>query len=1009
MSVKPFAELVKRTSLINQQTDTFSIFVDSADTFLSNILENVAGGISQESEPRNSDGEYVFTDGTDGNEIVIGIKDYMTREKLSQYNSIFGLSDAMYGNKIQEVGSDLVNTIKTIFLPWVLVDVLIGIPTTVDIADYVDTNLQFGKLLTLPNTITYDHVNVFREYVAGTVDINMVKKTVDEIHQLENGENFAVRTIFNILFREKLLVELVNVIGRLKTTHNPDITPLYESYVTTQRNKYMTAYNTLMRTSYPDKEVGIQTNTSNSNIIQHRYYEHNPITPNTQFAVDTETRDERHGNTGSVKCLRTTNARYQYSNDAVGHVLVQTIQFGRWWAGMTAETVIVVIGLISGIVADLETVDCAGFIPIGVPPEGADIARDIARDIAMVNMENQKNDMPLPKNVPLPPKKSPIEMLKRYSDYSIRNMQDPSQYGYLKFLHTLINTYEVVMIEKHIENNGANIQIDIENKFKNVIRRTLDDADVTMHDAIVSGLKLFATQCMVDGVWSVSKLNDFVMNSKSIDMVLHGEVDNGGVSVLFGDINTIGMGIEFTSSPDITKVTMNGEPIDGMDISTPDVRQNVRITNVNGIRYIPLIVKINNTSVFTRLFASIAEILGDEYVSRGSLFIDLVGQIVVMASKPPRILGTTIGHGVEVAARTASVVMPPIALTTNLVAMPAKYIFNVAVYNEMSQYALFGLGQIIGRPILNGIQSIALVVQIVSLIGMGVVSPRIIRYVDVPLRQIWSVFVESLSKKTLSREDDLVGVDYPTRFTYIKRFDRVDRYGDNTILDRSDAELVSRLVLNEYLYDIVWKNMRDEWYSYNDKITDRLRDFIDTQGVSEDIKSLFDDFYFSTLDAGENNIVGNSVRIMLSNIFEDANRYMLFPDYMNFIRVCKSRTKTTIDRETGDPKSYQTCTRISCEKADLEVYERAFNETFPDLDLDEIGLMAMVNAINDRLGGDINTGNATLDNVISDFPFEFTDVSTDSSFQKSVIGLFDETIDEVRGLGERMLRNIMNG
>jgi len=1014
--------------------------VDSAEEFLAGILKDdksITRDISEQSASRNSDGEYVFADGPDGNEIVIGIKDYLTRVKLRQYNAIFSLSDAMYGDKTRDIGRELVDTIKTVFLPWILVDVLIGLPVEEDVSEEeMNSQFNFGGYTALPDNIAYEHVNVFREYIDGTVDIDVVKKTMNAISELPvrvpdvpfmdlpfsgppkvNATMIAIETIsgvFNLLFREKILIELVRTVGELKyaTTNVPNVKPLYESYVTSQRAEYETAYKSLIAKLYPGENATPQSSMGRTN-TRHRYYEHNPVSQNTVFAVDTETRDKRHDSSTLVKCLRTTNARYRYSNDTVGHVLLQTIQFGKWWGGMTLETMTGCLGLITGILIDIETVDRAGFIPINVPLNSADIAGDVAVVYADGNF---KPPIPIPKardsrgEIPL----DLINMIK-LTDYSgvISANGSPlfKKYGYLSFLHILLNAYDVVMVEKFQERNGSNIQLDIDVYTKNNIRQTLDIMETSAIENIVSGLTTFATLCMVDGVWNVPKLNNFVMDLKSIDTVLHGGKNMGGVSILFTPDFAINSGGGFTTSPDITNVKISDKHMMSFDIAIPDIRQNMRISAADGTRYIPVIVRGGGTSVVTRFIERVEDIFGDTYVSRGALFTDLVGQAVVTASKPPRILGTIIGSGLETVARTASVVVPPIAIATNLAAIPAKYIFNVAVYDEMSQYSPFGLGQIVGRPIINGVQSVYLVVQFISLVGMGVVQPRIVRYINVPLRQLWSEFVGLLSKDTLSRDTDLAGVDYPTRFTYLKRVDRVAQYGDNNILDRSDAELIVKLVVNEYLYEVVWNSMKTEWYSYNRKIVDRLREFIETDDVSADIKSLFDNFYFSTLDAAvaqENSIFGNSVRIMLSNIFADTNRDMLFPDYTNFIRVCKSRNKNTVNKETGETVSYQTCTRISCERADLVVYENMFRKTFPDLDLEDIGLIAMVKGINQRLGGDIITGNNVLDKVIQNFPFELTDTSTDGSFQKSVIGLFDETIDEVKDLGERMLRNIMN-
>ena len=1032
----PFSELVKRSVINNSSSTPFKIMVDSAEEFLAGILKDdksITRDISERSASRNSDGEYVFTDGPDGNEIVIGIKDYLTRVKLRQYNAIFSLSDAMYGDKTRDIGRELVDTIKTVFLPWILVDVLIGLPVEEDVREEeMNSQFNFGGYTALPDNIAYEHVNVFREYIAGTVGIDVVKKTVNTISELPvrvpNDMDLpfpdlpfsgppkvnAIETIsgvFNLLFREKILIELVRTVGGLKhaTTNVPNVKPLYESYVTSQRAEYETAYKSLIAKLYPGENATPQSSMGRTN-TKHRYYEHKPVSQNTVFVVDTETRDKRHDSSTLVKCLRTTNARYRYSNDMVGHVLLQTIQFGRWWGGMTLETMTGCLGLITGILIDIETVDHAGFIPINVPLNSA----DIAGDVAVVYADGNFNP-PIPKARDSRGEIPPIDLINRikltdYSGVVSANGVPFKKYGYLSFLHILLNAYDVVMVEKFQEKNGGDIQLDIDVYTKNSIRQTLDIMETSAIENIVSGLTTFATLCMVDGVWNVPKLNNFVMNLKSIDTVLHGGKNMGGASILFTPdfvINSDG----FTTSPDITNIKIAGKHMMSFDIASPDIRQNMRISTADGTRYIPVIVRGGGASVVTRFIESVGDIFEDTYVSRGSLFTDLVGQAVVTASKPPRILGTMIGSGLETVARTASVVIPPIAIATNLVAIPAKYIFNVAAYDEMSQYSPFGLGQIFGRPIINGVQSVYLVVQLISLVGMGVVQPRIVRYINVPLRQLWSEFVGLLAKDTLSRDTDLVGVDYPTRFTYLKRVDRVAQYGDNNILDRSDAELIVKLVVNEYLYEVVWNSMKTEWYSYNQKIVDRLREFIETEGVSADIKSLFENFYFATLDAAvarENSIVGNSVRIMLSNIFADTNRDMLFPDYTNFIRVCKSRNKNTVNKETGEKVSYQTCTRISCERADLVVYENMFRKTFPDLDLEDIGLIAMVKGINQRLGGDIITGNNVLDTVIRNFPFELTDTSTDGSFQKSVIGLFDETIDEVKDLGERMLRNIMN-
>ena len=1026
MPLPPFSELATRAT-INGTLDPFKILVNSAEEFLNDILQNdyrIREGISNESAPRNVDGEYVFADGVGGNEIVIGIKDYMTREKLSQYRAINAIGDAMFGDKTRDVGRELVDAIKTIFLPWVLVDVLVGLPVSADEQETMSPN-HLGGFNGLPDDITYEHVNVFREYVAGKVGIDMVRKTIStrksEVPKdlpPSNESIQRIREIFNLLFREKMLIELVRVIGELKDPSNsvPDIKALYESYVSSQRTEYATACKSLVATLYPGEEGGSQTNPDIPNIpnIRHRYYEHRPVSQNTVFAVDTKTREPNDGSTKPVKRLRTTNARYQYSNDTVAHVLLQTIQFGRWWAGMSFESVNGCLALMAGILVDFKSAEYAGFVPINVPPNGADIAHDVvvvedtsrikrpsggiprARMSAQFSLDELKNN----------------GNLYQYESFTGRC----AQYGYLKFIHLLLNAYDVTMIEKYQENDGTDMRIDIQNPTKNNIRQMMLSMDVEERNGVISGLTIFTTLCMVDGEWSVSKLNEFAMNPKSIDMVLHGGTGLAGVSPLLVRGNSMGM-YGFTDKPDIVDVKITGGsaesfgPSDTFDIANPDNRQNVRISAADGTRYVPVIVWSGDMSTISRFTESVGEILGDTYVSRGALFADLVGQVMVTASKPPRILGTSIAHGLETVARTASVMIPPIAITSNLVAMPAKYIFNIAVYDEMSQYSPFGLGQIIGRPIFNGIRSAYLVVQLVSLVGMGVVQPRIVRYIDVPLRQLWSGIVELLSKDVLVRDNDLLGVKYPTRFTYIKRVDRISKYGDNNILDRSDAELIAKLVLNEYLYEAVWRSMETEWYSYNQKIVDRLRDFIETEGVSKDIKSLFENFYFAALDetvARQNSIIGNSVRIMLSNIFADSNRDLLFPDYADFIRVCSSQTKSTVDKETGEPVTYQTCTRISCERADLEAYERAFKETFPDLELDEIGLISTVRGINDRLGGDIVTGNRDLDNVIRNFPFELTDSSTDTSFQKSVIGLFDETIDEVKDLGERMLRNIMN-
>lgn len=1024
MSRIPFSELVKRATLNDSSSQSFKIVADSVEKFFTGILENnqlIVRGISEHSASRNSDGEYVFEDGRDGNEIVVGIKGYMTKVKMRQYRTINALSDAMFGDKIRDIRRELVDTIKTIFLPWILVDVLIGLP----IEEKKVFEHQFNLISTrnLPDNITYDQVDVFRRYMAGTAETDVVKKTLDELGDLMLSEEKdfpsipnknqllieIIRSIFNVLFREKMLAELVRVIEGLKdvtTTNVPNIKPLYESYAVSQRAKYASKCKSLIGELYPGEVVSSRVNPTHSN-IRYEYYEHSPITTNTVFEINEEIRDERHRSATSVKCLRTTNDRYQYSNDGLGHVLLQTIQFGRWWGGMTMDSVNLSIGLIVGIVAGLEIVDSAGFIPINIPPNGADIARDV-----IITDDEQKINPFIPKNAQFPQRhrvENPDLSLIIDKIKHSNNLENGVKYSYLKFLHVLLSAHDVIMVEKFHEVDGHDMQIDIGISTKNMIRRILEEENAVSIEKLVSGMTTFENLCMVDGVWDISKLNDFVMNKDSIDMVLHGDLTQGGVSKLFDEHSRINCG--FTDNPDVVDVKVNDDSMYRFDITEQDIRRNITISGDNGIQYIPIVVQIYDTSTLERFVESCSEIFTDKYVSRGSLFTDMVGHIMINAIKPVGILGTTIGYSLEAVARIMSIFIPLIAIQTNLVAMPAKYTFSVAVQNNMSQYPLFGLGQVVGRPIMNGMKSAYLMAQLISLIGIGVIRPNIVRYIDVPLRQIWSAIVKLLSKNVLIRDSDLVGVKYPTRFTYLKRVDRISRYGDNNILDRNDATLVAKLVLNEYLYEIVWNKMKNEWYSYNGMIVDRLRDFIENEGVSEDIKSLFDDYYFGALNDAltrETSIVGHSVSGMLSNIFADSNRNMLFPDYTDFIRVCTSQNKNTVDKETGEPVSYQTCTRISCERADLVVYESVFREIFPDISLDEIGLLSTVRGINNRLGGDVITGNQRLDNVIRNFPFELTELSTDGSFQKSVIGLFDETIDDVKKLGEKMLQNIMN-
>jgi hypothetical protein len=990
MSLKDRLESANFSDLIDK-----TVLVDTMETFIYKTLGegDARNSVSSSSRELSANGEYIFTDGSI-NEIVIGIDGYITTEQRNQYDRINEITDKWFDAPQNIIGKQIIQNLMNGLTPSVLLDVLIGLPA----ANHTTGN-TVGSIMKNEGSsdeLRFEDVDSFRKYCA-TGDFGNTKEVIDlfierldklSAEQLPGGMEFIIpppttkpRTnqtiykdrldiltyIFGILIKEKCLTDICNDIVKLKTGSGGDISALSRTYVTETATLYSTKLIRWMTQYYPEESrvQNIQSLPETIEILRSEWDISFPPTSVFKIDANRESNDWTTKATGEVY-FGPDQTTYSYSNEGFGHVLIQTLQFARFMAHSSFISIAPVSMLISEIFVSRSLLDPVFFI----------------QDTGF--------------NIPTKPGAvDSIDFLLSYTSASeYTNTTDIM--SFLMYAHRVI-------VE---DGAGPMTQSPLYNTYKyNEIRDVfVNNMDSVARDTMRRCLVVFGEACRTDGSWDMDKLRVIQQDTVTWDFVLNGDLDKESDPTTIGGCGALyyrwlsSKGLQPNRSIFVTSIT---HKLDGAAPSENSIynfeymsdRTDCVITGKRG-RYAPVVFRDVRKSVISEFVNGVVEIYNDEYISAGSIFTNTAGNLLIELSKPPRYIAQGVFSCFDAAVRPLTIAVPPLIMAAVVPAALGHYLYRIAVYNPVSEHPVLGIGQAAAIPIIALIQSIGQLIQYIGMEIESTMDPIITRYGEVPVRILWTQIIRRLSKNVLDRDDDLIGVSYPTSVTYIKRIDRMKRVGTNSFLDGGDSDLISQLIMNEYLYDTVWNDLRTEWYDHNTIIAKKVREFIDSDEVSDDLRGFFETYFF-TEDRGGGDLVARSQSntILFGDIFSSNNKSALFGDYEGFLRISTQTDRINIV--------------ISTEPKDLAAYQSAFSRMYPNCPID---ILEKVRSINSRMYTPEEGVEGMIPKVVNSIPAHLIEdrLPGVEPFVVKAYNILSDTIGQVERLTEELLSNINN-
>jgi hypothetical protein len=991
MSLKDRLESANFSDLIDK-----TVLVDTMETFIYKTLRegDARNSVSSSSRELSANGEYIFTDGSI-NEIVIGIDGYITTEQRNQYDRINEITDKWFDAPQNIIGKQIIQNLMNGLTPSVLLDVLIGMPAT----NHTTVN-TVGSIMRNEGSsdeLRFEDVDSFRKYCA-TGDFGNTKEVMDlfierldklSAEQFPEGMEFTIpspmmkpRTnqtiyrehldiltyIFGILIKEKCLTDICNDIVKLKTGSGGDISALSRTYVTETATLYSAKLMRWMTQYYPE-ESRVQNIQSLPDTIKILRSEWNiSFPPTSVFKIDAnmEPTDSTTKATGEVY-FGPDQTRYSYSNEGFGHVLIQTLQFARFMAHSSFISIAPVSVLISEIFVSRSLLNPVFFI------------QDTGFNI--------------------PTKPGTVDSID-FTDYLLSYASASEYTNTIDIMSFLMHAHRVIVED----GAGPMTQSPLYNNYKYTEIRDVfvNKMDSVARDTMRRCLVVFGEACRTDGSWDIYKLQAIQQDTVTWDFVLNGDLDKESDPTTIGGCGALycmwlaSKGLQPNQSIFVTSIT---HKLEGVALSENSIcefeymrdRIDYVITGKQG-RYAPVVFRDVRKSVIREFVNGVVEIYNDEYISAGSIFTNTAGNLLIELSKPPRYIAQGVFSCFDAAVRPLAIAVPPLIMAAVVPAALGHYLYRIAVYNPVSEHPALGIGQAAAIPIIALIQCIGQLIQYIGMEIESTMDPIITRYGEVPVRILWTQIIRQLSKNVLDRDDDLIGISYPTSVTYIKRIDRMKRAGTNSFLDGGDSDLISQLIMNEYLYDTVWNDLRTEWYDHNTVIAIKVREFIDSDEVSDGLRGFFETYFFTESRVGRDSVLAQgSNTILFGDIFSSNNKSVLFGDYESFIGISRNTDSINIV--------------ISTEPKDLAAYQSAFSSRYPDCPID---ILEKVRSINARMYSSTQGIEGMVPRVVNSIPAHLIEdrLPGSESFVVKAYTILSDTIGQVERLTEELLSNI---
>ena len=1059
--VRTFPELLE-AALFDQ--NNFQVFADSANQFLQKRIAEISTIINGgNSEPLNDNGEYVFADGTVDDKpqsIVIGVNGFLSTTLKNQYDNIEKLYSAIYDKRITTNSKSLFDAIVIILAPYVSSDVLFGLPNLPpaeqEIISKLNTNIaeestdaygiQYEELDKIRNYIKIHQINNKNNQTNGTTNTvpplsNQLKIEIKEIIESKevNLNDFTQKLpvieiteyMFAIVFMEQLLYRVIGLFDELKLGNTPDLTELQIGYITDENNKMYEIFTKFMSEVFP----GVIIQDTTDSVIDETltgFFMVEEIQTNTVFKI------KENPNLQSVYSLDDTTPVFKYSNNRFGHVFLKMYEFLKFWIKQSSETTILAGAAISGILNRVSTTQFIQFIEITTPTNP-----DLVRDIGIYNelVDSFFNVFPQDSFIDQNQFINDVDNIKltgidflKFLPLDSTVFQNVPSISYIWILAYMIQAFDVIITDELYERNdpssplfGLEISVYVTSQFKASIQSAFLNLDNKIQLDVINSLNQFRTLCVLDGVWNIPALNTFILNRSHLDDILNGTGDQlVGVSVLLYINFSDGFNYEYSpfpsnnivnkpnnieynilnkkleiSSISTTGQTNNDESVE-YDFSVKETREKIIITGLNNRQFIPIFGKEVIESAFDSVMSNIDTIKADSFIPNGSIFIDEIGELLINLSKPPRYAAVgLLGIG-EVLGRSLTIALPVLSIGSTPITALFYYLYCIAVFNDVSQHAFLGIGQIFAQPIVKGISSIFDLAVLGVDFARYIVEPILISNIEIPVRKLWTQFIRLVAKESLTITNDLQSVNYPTQFTYLKKVDRLKQIGGANVLDGSDKSFIAKLIINEYLYETVWSRMIESLELKRDSIKELILNELST--VQSPDLAAFIASYVIPQDAATGDIMDRIVETINTNIFSFQNKQVLFEDYLGFIRLCNSNI--TAYNSAGDEIGPQT-TKISVNRGDIIIYKTELDALYSDINFTNSDIINLVQSINRRLGGTVYS-DELIQNVVRKIPINLIEphpTQTDS-FEKSIVELFDETIGPLKQLGVRFLENL---
>jgi len=1000
IEVSPTKTLLDIMSNFNINDDaTRIVLVDDISRYIQTIIGTESHGIEETSEPLNK-GEYIFNDGNTGNKLVVGIQDYVSDKLRNQYTNVVSLMRTSNIEQLEILRSRFVTGFLGSNPVWIAADVFVGLPPFEPRMERGDDTNAISKPRTfdiIVEHLTSGIVDNVRNIVGGKLKTddtnnNAIKSVMNDINKTLPNDSASIGdildTVLYILRTEDLIKSFHADIVSLKSGTDTstesfniglarDAKHLWDDKRTIVFKKYGIADNESRAKN--DKQNHVRT------AVKSGVFTVEHVQKRTKFTVERDSAS----NTCEIK---TTANKFPYTNEMAGHVFNKMVAFSKFYAISSFESLIICAGLLMSITQNLDiTVDC-GFVNIGILDESIDLDSLITdfRSKKGIMKPNSPNNIPLDQNNNTKP--SNLDWL---LDEDGRNMYNSNQKSRSMFLISRILKLCEVVVEENDTKTGES-QMFTRDFIKNQMVQSYNDMPENERDELTNTVVWFTTECTNESTWDLSKLTSFFKVPQNIYELYNGRTDYGvGVFQCLRNMDFIQ--VEDTIIVEDANVIKDAIPNNSFDLAVPDTVHTITFKSRDGMRYIPVIVRERNNSFMKRFMDETGSAMNRKYNPKGSVFNEEFGSIIVNAIKPFEIAGTTAKFSAELFARLMSIFLPPIAIASNIPAMPLYYWYTVSAYNDISQYSIMGIGQIFGLPMLNIMKTLGICAEIAAFVPESLLKPYLIKYIEYPVCELWSSAVQKIGKDTLTITNDIKGVEYPTRFLYMKQFDRVKQYGTNRIMDKSDKEFVAKLIVNEYMCNTEWDTISSKWDNVYKTVYGGLTGQVGTIiGDETNVDSYTNDFNAMFTNQLSKYPIDTEFprKLPVLDLFGQANKKSIFADYLEFIRMCGQNSNVRV--------------RISNESSDITEYIQAIGM---DTLKNEPIIRGLIKQINDQLGGTRPTTSNNLNQVIESSWYQFTEFVQSTASKKTqyinLLTIFEDTLPVVKELGEKLLGKIL--